>query len=214
MTQVNGVVVGIVRSLDDPQQLGRVQVYFPWLSDTNQSYWARIATLMAGSDRGSWFMPEVDDEVLVAFEHGDPQHPYVVGFLWNGQAKPPNQGITPKVRRLKTVSGHILEFDDRPGQTRILIKTQGGQQIELKDLPAGITLSTTAGNQISISDVPSGITLSCPTGNLTITCLQASINASALLNVNAPIAQFSGVVQASAIVSPVYTPGVGNLFGL
>jgi uncharacterized protein involved in type VI secretion and phage assembly len=214
MTQMNGVVVGIVKDLDDPQQLGRVQVYFPWLSDTNQSYWARIATLMAGSNRGSWFMPEVNDEVLVAFEHGDSQHPCVVGFVWNGQAKPPNQDITPKVRRLKTVSGHVLEFDDRPGQTRILLKTQAGQQIELKDLPAGITLSTTGGSQISITDVPPGITISSPTGTLTVNCLQASVNASALLNVNAPIAQFSGVVQAAAIVSSVYTPGAGNLFGL
>jgi uncharacterized protein involved in type VI secretion and phage assembly len=214
MAQMNGVVVGIVKSLEDPQQLGRVQVYFPWLSDKNQSYWARIATLMSGSNRGSWFMPELNDEVLVSFEHGDSQHPYVVGFLWNGQAKPPQQGITAQVRRLKTVSGHVLEFDDRPEQTRITIETQGGQKIELKDLPAGISISTTSGNEITISDLPPQISISCPTGVVTVNCLQASVNAAALLNVNAPVAQFSGVVQAAAIVSPVYTPGVGNFFGL
>ena len=128
MSQINGVVVGIVKSLDDPKKLGRVRLEFPWLSDKNQSQWARIATLMTGSGRGSWFMPEVEDEVLVAFDHGDIQHPYIVGFLWNGVDKPPNEEINTSVRRLRTVSGHILEFDDREGQEKILIETQGGQK--------------------------------------------------------------------------------------
>jgi uncharacterized protein involved in type VI secretion and phage assembly len=214
MNKIDGVVIGTVKNLKDPQNLGRIEVHFPWLSDDNKSHWARVATLMAGSGRGSWFMPEKDDEVLVAFEHGDTSFPYIVGFLWNGQDKPPNQGIDSKVRRLKTVSGHVLEFDDRPGQTRITIETQGGQKIELKDLPAGISISTTSGNEITISDLPPQISISCPTGVVTVNCLQASVNAAALLNVNAPVAQFSGVVQAAAIVSPVYTPGVGNFFGL
>jgi uncharacterized protein involved in type VI secretion and phage assembly len=195
MSQMNGVVMGIVRSLDDPQNLGRVQVYFPWLSETNQSYWARIATLMAGSERGSWFMPEVDDEVLVAFEHGNSQHPYILGFLWNGQSRPPNQDIDRQVRRLQTVSGHILEFDDRPGQEKIMIKTRSG-------------------NEISITETPSGINISTQTGRLTVNCLQAEITASTLLTVNAPIAQFSGVVQASAFTGGAYTPAPGNTFGL
>ncbi len=195
MSQMNGVVMGIVRSLDDPQNLGRVQVYFPWLSETNQSYWARIATLMAGSERGSWFMPEVDDEVLVAFEHGNSQHPYIVGCLWNGQSKPPNQGIDRQVRRLQTVSGHILEFDDRPGQEKITIKTR-------------------TGNEISITETPSGINISTQTGRLTVNCLQAEITAATMLTVNAPIAQFSGVVQASAFTGGAYTPAPGNTFGL
>jgi uncharacterized protein involved in type VI secretion and phage assembly len=212
MSIFNGVVIGTVKNLEDPNNLGRIEVEFPWLSDSNKSYWARTATLMAGSRRGSWFMPEKDDEVLVAFEHGKTQNPYIIGFLWNGVDKPPNEGIDSKVRRLQTVSGHILEFDDRPGQTRILIKTQGGQQIELKDLPAGVTLSTQSGNQISITNT--GITLSCLAGTLTVNCLQANINASVLLNVNAPVSQFNGVVKAAAIVSPIYTPGIGNLLGL
>ena len=211
MNKINGVVVGIVKNLDDPQKLGRIEVHFPWLSDNNKSHWARVATLMAGSERGSWFMPEKEDEVLVAFEQDDTRFPYIIGFLWNGQDKPPNQDITPEVRRLRTVSGHVLEFDDRPGQTRILIKTQGGQQVELKDLPAGITLSTKGGNQITITDEPRGITVSCPTGTLTVNCSEASVNATTQLNVIAPVAQFSGIVRASSIESPVYTPGVGNL---
>jgi uncharacterized protein involved in type VI secretion and phage assembly len=195
MNKINGVVIGIVKNLDDPQNLGRVEVEFPWLSDANKSFWTRIATLMAGSGRGSWFMPEEEDEVLVAFEHGNPQHPYIVGFLWNGVDKPPNQGIDSKVRRLQTVSGHVLEFDDRLGQEMIRIKTP-------------------AGNEITIQDTPPGITISTQTGTLTINCLQANITANALLNVTTPVAQFSGVVQATSFVGGAYTPAPGNTFGL
>lgn len=214
MSQINGVVMGIVTSLDDPKNLGRVKVYFPWMSENNQSHWARIATLMAGSERGSWFMPEIDDEVLVAFEQGSVQNPYILGGLWNGQRKPPNQGINNKVRRLKTVSGHIVEFDDRPGQEAIRISTPAGNEITIEDLPPGITISTPGGNKITLEDVPPGITISCPTGIFTVNCLQANIIAAALLSVTTPIAQFSGVVQASAFTAGAYTPAPGNTFGL
>ena len=84
-----GVVVGIVTNNQDPNNMARVRVKFPWLSDDNESWWARMAVPMAGSGRGSYFLPEVDDEVLVAFEHGDVRSPYIVGGLWNGKDSPP-----------------------------------------------------------------------------------------------------------------------------
>lgn len=233
MNRMQGVVVGIVKSVGDPQNVGRVQVHFPWLSDDNSSQWARVATLMAGPRRGSWFMPEVDDEVLVSFEHGDVQHPYIIGFVWNGRDKPPNDGIDTKVRRLRTVSGHVIEFDDKQGEERILIKTKaghliemkdtpgsihietsGGQKVDMDDLPPKIEIKTTANNSIQISDAPPGITISTQVGILNITCLQANVTASTLLSVNAPIAQFSGIVQASAIIGAAYVPAPGDTFGL
>lgn len=144
--------------VNDPEGLGRVRVNFPWLSADNVSQWAPVATLMAGSERGSWFVPEVGDEALVSFEHGDPNHPYVVGYVWNGQSKPPNSDIDTKVRRLKTVSGHILEFDDRPGKERVYLKTQGEHQIELNDRQGeeGITIKTKGEQKIELKDSPTG----------------------------------------------------------
>lgn len=227
MNRIHGVVIGIVTDNRDPNNQGRVRVKFPWLSDSNQTPWARIATLMSGKQRGSWFMPEVDDEVLVSFDHGDINHPYIVGYLWNGVDTPPNDGITTKVRRLRTVSGHVLEFDDRPGQERILIQTKGGQQIELKDTPATITIQTKLGNAITINEGPLGISIKAETGPVQVSCLKADVTAKTLvqvnaptLQVNAPLAQFTGLVvataiQTGAIVSGAYNPGVpGNLFGL
>ncbi|MCB0244724.1 MAG: type IV secretion protein Rhs, partial [Anaerolineae bacterium] len=86
-----GVYPALVADINDPDGQGRVKVRLPWLPDDGGGFsvWARLATLMAGANRGTWFIPDVDDEVLVAFEGGDPRRPYVVGALWNGQDTPP-----------------------------------------------------------------------------------------------------------------------------
>jgi uncharacterized protein involved in type VI secretion and phage assembly len=91
MSTINGVVIGVVTNVADPQGQIRVRVHFPWMDDAQETDWIRIATMMAGGGRGSMFMPEVQDEVLVGFEHGDTRFPYVVGFLWNGQDAPPGR---------------------------------------------------------------------------------------------------------------------------
>lgn len=221
MKSIDGVVIGIVTDVNDPDKLGRVRVEFPWLSDSNQTPWVRIATFMSGKARGSWFMPEVDDEALVAFDHGNIDHPYIIGFLWNGVDKPPNDDISTEVRRLRTVSGHVIEFDDRPGQERILIKTPAGNQMEYTDAPSAITIKTQMGNSITITDAPPGISIEAKTGTVEINCLKANVTAKTLVDVTVPLAQFSGIVkvpllQAEAIVtkaisSLAYTPGAGNL---
>jgi uncharacterized protein involved in type VI secretion and phage assembly len=126
--RVYGVVIGIVTNNDDPDKLGRVRVRFPWLSDSDESWWARIAAPMAGNDRGVQFLPEVEDEVLVAFQHGDVRFPYVLGGLWNGQDAPPESepldgdGKVAK-RVVKSRAGHVIRFDD----------TDGGEKIEIVD---------------------------------------------------------------------------------
>ncbi len=116
----NGIVIGVVKDLDDPQKLGRVRVSFPHLGGQPSS-WARLATLMAGADRGSLLRPEPEDEVLVAFLHGDPGQPYVIGALWNETDPPPEGGGTSDnhLRTLRSRSGHVLRFDDTPGGERV-----------------------------------------------------------------------------------------------
>jgi len=124
-----GVVIGIVTNNDDPDQLGRVKLKFPWLSDNYESDWARITQLGAGPNAGAVFIPEVNDEVLVAFEFGDVRRPYVVGSLYNGKDKPSvgsglfSQG---KVKRSGFVSrqGHRFIFFDDSGKSGIALITQ------------------------------------------------------------------------------------------
>jgi len=132
-----GVVVGIVTNNQDSDGLGRVKLYYPWLSAENETDWVRIATLMAGSGRGSFFLPEVDDEVLVVFEHGDINHPFVIGALWNGTDKPPETNSDGKnnIRKFTSRSGHEIIFNDNSdaSQEKIEIRTKGGHQIILDD---------------------------------------------------------------------------------
>jgi uncharacterized protein involved in type VI secretion and phage assembly len=89
---VKGVAIAIVTQNRDPDGLGRVKVRFPWYENSNESYWARIAVPMAGKKQGTYFLPERDQEVLVAFEREDVRFPYVIGALWNAKARPPVSG--------------------------------------------------------------------------------------------------------------------------
>jgi uncharacterized protein involved in type VI secretion and phage assembly len=110
MRKMNGVVSAVVKSLDDPTGQARIQLGFPWLSDTQRSSWAPVAAAMAGGGRGAFLMPEVGDEVLVSFEHGDFDHPFIVGFLWNGVDQPPGQDH--RDRKLVSKNGHQIRFLD------------------------------------------------------------------------------------------------------
>jgi uncharacterized protein involved in type VI secretion and phage assembly len=125
-----GVAVGIVTNNKDPENLGRVRVKFPWFSDDDESQWARIATFMAGKNRGALFLPEVDDEVLVAFEHGDMRRPYIIGALWNGVDTPPqefaNDGKN-NLRVIKSRSGHLIKLDDTDGAEKIEVIDKSGK---------------------------------------------------------------------------------------
>ena len=109
-----GVALALVTQNKDPEGLGRVKLRFPWESQPRESDWARCAVPMAGKDRGTYFLPEIGDEVLVAFEREDMRFPYVLGALWNGQDKPPESNSNGQNDRrvIKSRSGHKLTFDD------------------------------------------------------------------------------------------------------
>ena len=108
--RMKGVVIGLVTAVDDPEELGRVRVEFPWLSSDNVSDWARVASALAGSALGMYFQPEVGDEALVAFEMDDIRRPYVLGYLWSSENRPPVSDVN--VRMIQTAAGHKLSFDD------------------------------------------------------------------------------------------------------
>jgi uncharacterized protein involved in type VI secretion and phage assembly len=121
--RIAGVVVGIVTNNQDPDGMGRVKVKFPWLSSVDESAWARMAVPMAGDQRGVYFLPEIDDEVLIAFEHGDVNFPCVLGALWNGRDVPPEKNDDGKnnVRVIKSRSGHVIKLNDEDGKETIEI---------------------------------------------------------------------------------------------
>jgi len=192
--RVYGVTLGIVSSLLDPKGLARVQVRFPWLSNEIESAWAPIATAWAGSDRGSYLLPEVDDEVLVAFEHGDLKHPYVIGFLWNDRDGPPEFSPELERRELKSKSGHTIMFDDFIGLRSLSFKSQGGHQIKLDDTVGGMQVSIsdssgnlsivldTVGGKISISTSAGQIELKAGAGQISVDATAIDIHATGALS--------------------------------
>jgi uncharacterized protein involved in type VI secretion and phage assembly len=142
--RIAGVTLGVVTEVNDRQGLGRVKVRTPLLSERVESAWARIAVPWAGQRRGSYLLPEVDDEVLVAFRHGDPAHPYVVGFLWNEKDPPPEQSPRANRRELRSRKGHLVQFDDTDGAERVTVGSQGGLTVTLDDATGEVTIAGAA----------------------------------------------------------------------
>ena len=155
-----GVVIGVVTNNQDPDNLHRVKVRFPWLSNDVESNWARVATPMAGKDRGAYFLPEVDDEVLVAFEHGQVDHPFVIGSLWNGKDDPPesNSNGENNHRTIKSRSGHVVRLNDKAGgETIEIIDKTGNNKIIIDSAKNTITIE--AQSDISIKSATGKLTM-------------------------------------------------------
>jgi uncharacterized protein involved in type VI secretion and phage assembly len=212
-----GVYPAVVTNNNDPDKMGRVKVRLPWFADPRvNAYeaWARLATLMAGLNRGTWFVPDVDDEVLVAFEAGDPRRPYVVGALWNGRDQPPAaMDKTNATKIIRSRNGITITFDDTASHERLTLETKAGQRITLKDAPGGVEIRDSNGNSVVLD--PSGVTVTA-SAKLTLRASEVAISAGTL-QVDAGTARFSGAVMSNSIVtnsvaSASYTPGAGNIW--
>jgi phage baseplate assembly protein V len=181
----NAVYTGVVLEARDPKHLGRVRISLPAF---REELWARVATLAAGDQRGSWFVPEPGDEVVVAFEAGDARRPFVIGSCWE-KATPPESD--PARRVLRTRNGATVVFDD------------GAGAIEIEDASGNAVVLTTSGITITAS-----AKLSLAAGTMEISAAE--------LEANAGMSRFSGVVRcdtliATSVVAENYTPGAGNV---
>ena len=170
------VVPGLVTNNQDPDNLGRVKVSFPWLAEAEESAWARLVSPVAGAQRGLFWLPEVGDEVLLAFEHGDPGRPYILGGLWNGVDTPPTDaGDGRDVRVLKTRSGHLVRLDD----------SDGAEKIEIVDKSGGNSIVVdTAANTITLSS-GQDIQLKAPQGKILLEAQEVQVKSSADTKVEA-----------------------------
>jgi phage protein D/phage baseplate assembly protein gpV len=165
--------VGLVLDNEDPDGLGRVKINLPGLSENETGYWARVAAPMAGAGRGMFFLPEKDDEVLVAFEQDDITRPYVLGALWNGQDKPPETNANMRV--IKSRSGHSVRFDDTTGAEKIEIIDKSGEN--------SVTIDTKS-STISIKSTQD-VVIEAPRGKISLRAKSVEVKSTADTKVEA-----------------------------
>ena len=213
----SGLLARVI-SLNDPDSLNRVQVRLLAFNDVTQQdapMWARVVSPFAGSDRGAFFLPDVDDEVLVVFAQGDPRHPLVLGGLWNGSASAPAaiSGGQNRYKRIQSKNGIVVTLDDQSGQETLQLETPGGCKLTLKDGPGSVTIEDSNGNSIKLESA--GITVTA-SAKVTVNASTVAVSAG-MVTVDAGMSKFSGVVQcdtliATSVVSSSYTPGAGNIW--
>ena len=216
-----GSYLAEVVAVNDPEQLGRVQVRLLSFDDVegqDAPVWARVAVPFAGDGRGSFFIPDVGDEVLVSFVNGDPRLPVVIGGMWSGSAEVPEQlgGSGDRVDRW-TITGkagtRIAIVEEQPADATISFTTPGGVSGELTDSGGGKIELRIGGTTVTYDN--QGVTVNTSM-NVTVQATQVEITA-AMLTVNAGMSRFNGVVQAdtvitNSVISASYTPGAGNIW--
>lgn len=153
-----GVVEAIVVDVLDPEKEGRVKVQFPWFDEDMVTEYSRVCQLYAGNGYGALFVPEVGDEVLVGFIHGDMRMPVILGGLYNGKDKPSSHRQKTKDQKLiRTKAGHEVVFDDH--DKKVTLKTAAGLAVELDDNPKKVTVKTASGQSVVLDGSSSTITI-------------------------------------------------------
>jgi uncharacterized protein involved in type VI secretion and phage assembly len=214
-----GAQLAIVTSVEDPDNLARVQVRLLGPdADGDALMWARVAVPYAGPDRGAFLIPDVDDEVLVVFVAGDARHPIVVGGLWNGRQQPPETLGGSRVDRWTltgTAGTRIAILEAASGAPTVELETPGGVKATLTDEAGGKIELTDGTNRITMD--PQGVTVNAPV-KVSVLVSGTSLQVSpGQISVTAALATFSGVVscqavQTSSTVSASYTPGAGSVW--
>lgn len=204
-------LVGIVTDNKDPKGWGRVKVKFPTLTEEHTSNWARVVAIGAGPNRGFDCLPEINDEVLVGFEHGDIHRPYVIGGVWNGKDAPPEKvadSVTKgvRLRTIKTRTGHTLQFvEEDKGSSKtgirvettkghkiycndsdqfIEITTNGGHKIKMDDRGKAISVETTGGHSINMNDMSKSVSIESK-GNMSLKAdINIDIKATGIITIN------------------------------
>jgi len=207
-----GVYPAIVTDLVDPEDLGRIEVRFPTLGtegDRDVRAWATLCTPYADDKQGLAILPDVDSQVVVAFEAGDWRRPYIIGAAWNGTTELPRRpDAANNVRLLRSRSDSRLEFDDSRAAEKVQIRMANGNRVVLDNSTQEVTVAHANGCVVRLTG----------TGAVQISGNTAVEVTAPQVRVTSPMSTFTGVVQAqtviaqSFVISPAYTPGVGNIW--
>jgi uncharacterized protein involved in type VI secretion and phage assembly len=216
-----GAYLGVVVTVDDREGAPRVEVRVfnaDGVDNHDGPIWARVAVPCAGDDRGTFFLPDVGDEVLVTFLQGDPRHPVLLGSLWNGATKVPDRlgGDGKRVDRWTLVGrrkSRITIVEDQPGEATITLSTPGGVSLTLSEKSGGMIELVAAGCKVRLGT--GGVQID--TGNK-VELKGSRLEANAgTVNVTSAMSSFSGIVKAmmvqtQTVAGQAYLPGMGNVW--
>jgi uncharacterized protein involved in type VI secretion and phage assembly len=181
---VKGVAIALVTQNNDDEKLCRVKVSYPWHDQPRESYWARLSVPMAGDDRGVVMIPEVGDEVLVAFEREDLRFPYILGGLWNGKDKPPitNDDGNNDKRIIKSRAGHFLLYNDNTSDGEVVLSHKNEGRVAFKK--DGWVVEDKNGNKVEVNSNSGAMTIEAK-GQLNIKAASITIEATGTVEVKA-----------------------------
>lgn len=212
-----------VVNVQDPTSRNRVQVRVynaDGIADQDAPVWARVAVPFAGDNRGAFFIPDIGDEVVVAFLAGDPRAPVVLGSLWNGHDSAPETlgggGASVDRWTITGKAGTRIAIVEQPASSAtISFTTPGGLTGTFTDQDGSIQLNDSANTSIRIDST--GVTVNAPTGQVQITAASSLTVTAPSVTVNSAMSTFSGVLQcqtliATTVVASTYTPGAGNVW--
>jgi phage baseplate assembly protein V len=175
-----GVAEALVAEVQDPEKECRVKVTMPWFDSREVTGWCRVANLFAGNGYGTVWTPEVGDEVLLAFVHGDLRLPVVLGGLYNGKDKPPRaRTADTNQKTLRTKAGHEVLLDDSASSLGVEVSTSAGHRLRLDDVNNQITLEISGGPSIVMSQ--NGGDMQIKATSITLDATSITLNASGTL---------------------------------
>lgn len=214
---MGGAHLARVVAVKDPPSPGRVRItLLAEDGDDAAEIWARVAVPFAAGNCGAFFIPDVDEEVVVVFVGNSPEAAVVVGSLWNGRTAMPESLPGDRVDRW-TITG-------KKGTRIAIVESAAGQEQVVIETPGGASATLTDGNGQSIALKAAQNTITLDSGGVTVEALASvSVSASQVkvsagqVSVEAAMSRFSGVVQcdtliSNAVVSASYTPGAGNIW--
>jgi len=195
--------VAVVKDNNDPDALGRIRVQFKWQSGNDMTPWIRQQTNYASGDRGTYFVPEMGDEVYIEFEQANPDLPYMIGANYHGKAKPEHFDPDNNLKSIKTRSGHTILLNDKDGAESITINDKNGNQIMID----------TAGNNMTITALET-MTLNAKNMNINV---GENINVQAGQNMSTNVGQNSSYTigqNLSTSVGQNITENAGSSIGV
>jgi phage baseplate assembly protein V len=194
-----GVYEALVSDVNDPANEGRVKLKMPWFDTQMETEWCRCRQFYAGNGYGAFFVPEVGDEVLIAFIQGDMRQPVILGGLYNGSDKPPSHRDSNTDQKIvKTKAGHVLLFDDSQGKERVRVTTQGGHDLDLSDADKTVTVTSNGGHVVKLDDGGGSVTIQTSAGeSVVLNSGQATVTAGTI------VLSGSVMLGGNAAISPL-----------